>query len=190
MQKVKKIILAAVLLALAIGYYFYLSNRMVTSETQVDTSKVSQVLVKDLELDYPASPKEVIKFYNEILLCFYNEKYTKEELTALGLQARGLFDDELAANQTQEEYLTALKADIDLYKKEKRIIISTSVASADEVVYFTHDERECASVTASYTLRADTQYEKTFQEYILRKDSEGRWKMLGWQETSSPEEKE
>ena len=37
-------------------------------------------------------------------------------------------------------------------------------------------------MTASYFVRDDEGYSKTAQEYILRKDQEGKWKILAFQE--------
>ena len=48
------------------------------------TSVPVERVYKDLEKDYPPTPREVIKYYNEILDCFYNEEATKEEIEDLG----------------------------------------------------------------------------------------------------------
>ena len=51
-----------------------------------------------------------------------------------------------------------------------------------DVEFQTIDGAECACVTASYFVRDDEGYSKTAQEYILRKDQEGKWKILAFQE--------
>ena len=45
------------------------------------------------------------------------------------------------------------------------------------------DGREWASVHAVYTLKEfdSATYNNTSEVYLLRKDSEGKWKIYGWQ---------
>jgi hypothetical protein len=40
------------------------------------------------------------------------------------------------------------------------------------------NEDKLAYVTASYFVKEEKKYEKTYQMYVLRKDEEGKWKIL------------
>ena len=42
------------------------------------------------------------------------------------------------------------------------------------------DGSDCAYVTASYFLRSTKAYNRANQEYVLRKDENGDWKILGF----------
>ncbi len=75
MGKVKSAIIIVILVALVGGYYFYLSNYMKNDDETIVTA-VQEVLLKNLEDDYPPTPREVLKYYSDITKCLYNEDYT------------------------------------------------------------------------------------------------------------------
>ncbi len=182
LKEAKGIIILIIVIGLIIGYYFYLSNRTVTqTEESAQPTAVQTVLLDNLEISYPPSPKEVVKFYCEITKCFYNEKYTEEELKALALKIRELYDDELVANQSEEQYLTDLKADIDSFAEKKCTISSYSTSSSMDVEYFSADGFEFAKLYCMFTLRQGTELKFTTERFLLRKDDEGHWKIYGWE---------
>ena len=75
MGKVKNVIIIVILAALVGGYFLYLSNRKVEQKDTTVTA-VQNVILRNLETDYPPSPKEVVKYYSDISKCLYNETYT------------------------------------------------------------------------------------------------------------------
>ena len=81
-KKWKPIILAVIMVALVGSYYFYLSNKTKTEEETVVTA-VQDVLLRNLDKDYPPTPTEVVKYYREIVKCLYNQAYTDEELESM-----------------------------------------------------------------------------------------------------------
>ena len=107
----KGTVIIIILVCLVLSYYYYLSNKTVTSkpEEEIKASPVQEILLKNYSNAYPPTPKEVLKYYSEITRCFYSEKYTEDELVELALKSRELFDDELYATQTDEQYLIALQ---------------------------------------------------------------------------------
>lgn len=178
-QKIIRTIVGALAVALIVGGYYYFSVQKSTSvEDSTTLTEVQKVITKNLEENYPATPREVVKQYNRILNCFYNEEYTQEELYELGDQARLLFDKELLDNNPREDYFNALKADIASYQAESKTIMSSDVCDSNDVHYQTIDGDECAYVTASYFLEEDKTYNRTYQMYVLRKDEDGNWKIL------------
>lgn len=40
---------------------------------------------------------------------------------------------------------------------------------------------ECAYVTASYFVKGKDGYTKTYQQYVLRQDEDGKWKILAYE---------
>lgn len=181
MKKYKSMIIIVVLAALALVYYFYLSNRPTadTVDKVKKTTKIEDVLAKDIST-VTNTPKSAVKFYSEVLECLYNEAPKDEQITALGIKAREVMDEELINSNPKEGYLIDLSADVSEYSKANRIILSYVVESSDEVEYYTENDKEYAIVNASYTLRETENFSKTNEEYILRKDEEGYWKILGW----------
>lgn len=165
--------------ALVIGsYYYFTVYKSPSVEDNVELTEVQQVITKDLEDNYPATPREVVKCYNRIQECFYNESYTDEELYDLGDQARMLMDEELLANNPRDSYFDALKADIAEYEEKDIEIVSSDVCDSNDVHYQKIDGDECAYVTASYFIDEAKSYSRTYQMYVLRKDEDGNWKIL------------
>lgn len=172
-------IVAVLAVVLIVGSYYYFTVYKSTGvEDNVELTEVQQVITKDLEENYPATPREVVKYYNRIQECFYNESYTDEELYNLGDQARMLMDEELLANNPRDSYFDALKADIAEYEEKEIEIVSSNVCDSNDVQYQKIDGDECAYVTASYFIDEAKSYSRTYQMYVLRKDEDGNWKIL------------
>ena len=138
------------------------------------------MLVQNLTDSYPATPKEVVKMYSEITRCFYAEEYTEEELEALAIMSRQLFDDELVANQSDESYLRSLKGEIATYRKANRVISSYSISSSADVQFYNFRDDEWAQLIAMYSIRTGTKVEPSKERFLLRKDSDGHWKIYGF----------
>lgn len=181
MKKNRIIIIILVCVALLVGGYAVWMNYNSTSSEDVELTKVQQLITKDLEKNYPATPREVVKMYNEIITCFYGEEYTEEELEKLIDMTLALMDDELAANNPKEEYLKRAKADIAAFEQAERTIVSYTLPSSNDVEFGTIGDSESAIVQTSYFIREKSSYSKTYQDYLLRKDVDGKWKILGFE---------
>lgn len=175
---VRTIVAVVMILAIVGGYYIFTMQKRASVEDAVELTEVQKVITKDIEANYPATPREVVKYYNRILTCFYNEEYSEDELYALGDQARLLFDEELLGNNPRDEYFAALKADIEDYHEKSKMITNSTVCDSNDVNYQTVDGDECAYVTASYFINESKKYDRTYQMYVLRKDEDGNWKIL------------
>lgn len=178
MKKTYVILIAVLCIALIVGGYVFWMKQNEKPLEDVELTTVQKLITKDLEKSYPATPREVVKIYNEIISCFYNEKYTEDELEALGDQARFLMDIELLANNPRDVYFKNLKAEIADYKQDERIIISYNLDSSNDVQFVTVDGRECAYVKTSYFIKDKTGHSRTYQMYVVRKDDDGNWKIL------------
>ena len=69
---------ALVLLIMAVTVmllYHHMVNKVRGTQVPETVSAVQNVLLVKLESSYPATPREVVKFYNEIMQCYYNEEY-------------------------------------------------------------------------------------------------------------------
>lgn len=180
-QGIKGMIIMLVLLALILGYYAYLSNRSKKDKSEeVVISAVQEVLMRDMEKNYPPTPKEVLKYYSELTQCFYNEELTEEELKDLGMRARELYDDELVANQTEEEYLSDLEFDVASFHSKGLTVFSFSTSSSTDVEEFTMDGRKWARLYCIYNLRQGSDMLSTQEVFLMRKDEDGHWKIYGW----------
>lgn len=186
----KGVIVGVVLICLVGGYYYYLTNKREdkSKEETVDTTVVQEVLMRDLDKNYPPTPREVVKYFGELAQCIIGETYTDEEFEKLALQAQRLYDAELISNKTQQQYLDDLKWDINTFKEEEIVISSYSPSSSVDVEEFSRDGYKWAKLYCSFSLRKGTYIESNEEVFLLRKDEDGHWKIYGWQPVENDEE--
>ena len=168
-----------------VAYYAYLANRKQEAKDEATLSAVQETLSRNMNNNYPATPKEVIKYYNEILKCFYNEECTDEEIEELGQRARELYDAELLEANELGTYMLRLREEIADYKENNRRIINAVVAASTNVDYFMEDGFSFARIMCVYYIMEGDQSYPTNQVYLLRKDDENHWKIYGWEDASN-----
>ena len=177
------IICAAVLI---VGFYFYLSRRDGTMKEETSNeveSELSKVLAKDFSNEYPETPRSVVKWYNRIIMLYYDEETGDEDVEKLCDQAMMLFDADLLQANPREFYVANVKADITDYRSRGREIRQSSVQSSGDVEYKTIKDREYAYVIAYYFTKEGSTYTRTYQKFALRKDELGKWKILAFELT-------
>ena len=178
MKNKRVIIIAAICIVLIVGGFFIFTNRTQKNPEDVELTTVQQIITKDLAGNYPKTPREVIKTYNEIITCFYNEECTDEEIEKLSERVLLLLDEELLANNPKNEYIKNLKTEISDHKAKGKTIISYNLSSSNEIEFRTVDERECAYVDCSYFMKDKKGYSKSYMTYVVRKDENNEWKIL------------
>ena len=179
----RTIIVIAVLVALGLGYYYYLANKDTgkdATDIAADTSEVSVLISKDIMANYPESPKDVVNLYARITKAYYDTSLTDEQIEALGKQARLMFDDELKNTQTDTDFYEKLKEDIGNYNSTKTRISSYVIQSAAKTKYSTFKDRQYASIALVYYLRQGDKLIDSPTKFTLRKDDDGHWKILFW----------
>ena len=78
-KQIRMIIVGLVCVALVVGYYYHLSHRSIkTAEDTTELTAITKITTKNLDTSYPQTPREVIKLYNDILKCYYNEDCTED----------------------------------------------------------------------------------------------------------------
>ena len=181
-KNLKTIIVVAILVALGISYYFYLANRnQATPDVEIDNPELSRLLTLDVAGNYPQTPKEVVKLYAQITQAYYKTELTDQQIEILGTKARLLFDDELLKTQTDSEFLSALKKDIDEYKEKGRFVGDFEIASSSLIQYKTIREKNYAIVPMKYILRQGKETVSAYHSFKLRKDQDGKWKIVYWE---------
>lgn len=182
----RTIIVIAVLVALGLGYYYYLANKDTgkdATDIAADISEVSVLISKDIMANYPESPKDVVNLYARITKAYYDTSLTNEQIEALGKQARLMFDDELKNTQTDADFYEKLKEDIGNYNSTKTRISSYVIQSAAKTKYSTFKDRQYASIALVYYLRQGDKLIDSPTKFTLRKDDDGHWKILFWELT-------
>ena len=181
MKKAIRIGLMVILsVCIVVGYYYYLSHKNddKSSESTTELTEVEKIVNRDFEEKYPSTPREVVKWYNRIITAYYAEEYSDKELEKMAEQAQKLMDDELLKYNPKEQYLASLKQDIDNYHERQKKIVQSSVCDSDDITYATVKGSSCAYVNAYYFAKEGSNYSRTYQEFVLRKDKEGHWKIL------------
>ena len=158
------------------------SKKDVSVENKTELTTLDKLILKDLESNYPSTPRAVVKLYNQIITCYYSAEFKDDEFEKLVDQALLLFDDELKAKNPKDEYMKTLSNEIEEYKTKDKTISQTAVCSSNDVLYRNDNGDEIAYVNASYFIKEGKEHVKTYEQYVLRKDEKGNWKILGYYE--------
>lgn len=193
MKKGQIILIVVICVALVCGAFYTVNaakNRSHKEEKEL--TAVEKLITRDLEDNYPNTPREVVKFYNRILDCYYDEKYSSEEFDKLCTQALNLFDDELRANNPKAAYMASVQADVEAFHDAKKTMTQYDVCDSNDVKYMKDKEKddELAYVEASYFIKEKNSFSKTYQTYVLRKDDSGNWKILVYYQSEGTSEKD
>ena len=179
MKKTRIVILVIVIVAaICTAFYIVNNNSKKESAKEAELTEIQKITTRNMEKDYPATPREVIKFYNRIIKCYYGRQYSDDELEQLADQALSMFDDDLLKKNEKESYIESVKSDAAQYEEDNKSISQTDVCDSNDVKYMTDNGDDIAYVTASYFIKNGSSYTKTYQEYVLRKDGDGDWKIL------------
>jgi phosphoglycolate phosphatase-like HAD superfamily hydrolase len=178
---VRTALIVAMLAAVIVGYFYYLSNRKLSkiSSGNKTVSEYAKIKNHDFDKAYPESPRSVVKWYNRIITEYYANDHTDNEIKELASQARKLFDDELLKANPEDQFFDSVKSDIADYKKRKAKIVTSKVESSNDVEYATYQGSDVAYVQAYYFSKEGSEYVRTYQDFCLRK-TDGKWKILTW----------
>jgi hypothetical protein len=164
-----------------VGYYSYLTGKAKTDAKEAEMTAVEKILSRDLVSNYPPTPKEVMKYYNDIMICYYSDDVTNDEIDELGIRARELFDPDLQAINETGTYLVRLHSDIREYKEAGRKITNASTAASTNVDYYERDGHSFARLLCTYNVSENNNNYTLKLIYLLRKDpTDKRWKIFGW----------
>lgn len=178
------IVIAAVILA---GYFLLNKQANKKAEENVlPTTEVGKILAKDLEIKYPETPTEVVKLYWRISRCIYNNETSEKDTEALLKQLRKLYDDEFLKDEknTYENMLKNLKSDKEKRNDEGQVFVSSNVQKNDTLEVVKMDGGESTAVMTATLIKGKEKSTKVYENFICRKNGEGDWKILGWQQVT------
>lgn len=189
MKKAFIIVAALLCVALVCGGFYYVKNRPGAIDKGENLTEVQKIITTNLDQQYPPTPREVVKFYNRIILSYYEGDYSEDEFDALADQALELMDDDLAANNPKQEYMASVRKEVENYASRKRSITKANVCDSRDVIYFEDPNNgdDIAYVTVSYFVKENNSYDKTYQQYVLRKNDAGEWKILTYYQIEGTE---
>lgn len=183
MKAKKRIGTISVILVLAcavVALYWYIDRSGKEAEEPVN-AVAKQILDRDLEEDYPPTPYAVAELYCGIVENIYSDKTTEKQLEALIQMELSMYDDELAAQNPYSAYLATVKADLKEAREKKIAFTGYIVDNFSNVKKWKKDGREYASIQLQFLLRSEDGSGGSYRELMLRKDAEGKYKILGWE---------
>lgn len=154
-----------------------------TTKDSVSMTEVDKLIKRNLDDRYPETPTAVVKVYCSItkeLHGSHEEELTEDQVTSLFGQLRKLFDEELLQNNEYDEQLKKLNSELEEYKEQKMIISRYTVEDQKDVkIYTDEDGNDCTKIKICYSIKKGSSWLKQNEQVILRKDKDGRWKILG-----------
>lgn len=189
-RRMSWLVTMTIILVVGVIVFYYFTNKANDSDNGTNANvvgEVDKVLNKDLKSRYPYTVKEVVQFFVRIQKCYYNEEYTEDELLKLADKARELFDDELLSENSVETYYENLKNEVKAYQSIGKTIYRVIIEENNDVVYSTVDGQKYASINCTYYLKDEEGTTSIKETYILRKDENDRWKILGWEKYEGSE---
>lgn|GEM_PF-1354085 len=151
----------------------------VTQEDENEESLVEEICNLDLENSYPKSAADVVEYFAKITKALYNEDYTDDEFMTMSSKRTALLDDELVANQTDID--ASLKSEVEEKKQAGIVIANYIVDDDDDFVYKEVGNDYCADGNCMFSMRSDSARVIYNYEFVLRRDTDGKWKIYGWE---------
>lgn len=186
MKNAKYAIIALVCVCfICVGFYFFAESQ---GTDEAELTDIEKIIVKDLENDYPKTPREVVKFYNRIYKGYYGGEATEEQIKQMSEQMLLLLDEDLLAQNPADEYYQQVVADIAEFEEAEKVLFKTNVADSNDVRYIDDEKAgstevdKLAYVEATYFVRTGKEFTNTYQEFVLRQDETGKWKIVAFYE--------
>lgn len=171
-----------VLSLVLVGGYWYLDKKPKQPDVE-NMTETELLLSKDMDNFYPSTPRSVVLFFGRIMQCIYTQDITEEELKSLVALQQELFDDELLAINPFDAFYQSASVEWQTFKENKMVFAGYQADRASNVKTWRKDGVEYASLVMYYSLRADGKVSGDYNEFILRKDEQNQWKILGWRKT-------
>lgn len=192
-KNAKWLTMVVAIAVLVVFAYISVTNKKQEKEMKEQSkevlSEIDEAIYKNLDKSYPASVREVIKYYCEVLKCMFNGEVTDKQIEQLVDKERALFDKELLKANDYGEFIGNRQAEIKQYKKAKSKLVKYTVGENNQVKYWKNNGKEMASIKAHIYISGD-KYKDFSQEYTLRKDKNGKWKILAWENVTDEKKSE
>ncbi len=148
-----------------------------TTTEDTELTEVQKITTMDLSKTYPQTPQAVVDLYARIMKIMYRSDYTDEEFEKMASVMAGTFDSELLENQNN--WPESLQNEVNEKRAGDYSIPGYEVVTSDLQEKRDNGE-EIANVLAKINLRHGTHTTPYNYLFVLRKDSEGLWKIMGW----------
>ena len=168
-----------IVVALLFGFKALL-NRSEDRESITTKQKEETSLDLDLERKYPKYPNEVVEAFAKINKYVYSNDVSEEKMKEIVEETRLLYDRELLEKNSFDLQFGAFSNELVKADSVQRKIMNYEVDRRDQVEYKENKYGELALVNATFYLKEENGYPSEKYTFVLRKDEEGLWKILGW----------
>lgn len=171
-KTIRNVIIILILAGLVVFYFFHISNRSSSIKEKSYKQQVEKIISMDLQKDYPETLDAVMNLYAEMVRCLINASIKEDQIVMLVDQMRMLMDDELLANNARETHILNQIEEIEQYKKLKRVMMGYEVTQNNDV--------DKPIVEVKFSFSQNKIQNETIEEFLLRRDQDERWKIVGW----------
>lgn len=169
------------MIAICVAYFFYakarpgIKNEIGTNAIQVD--KKFEDIKEKIEEDYPATAKEVMQVYNELMGYAYCSSMKDEYIEAYVDDIRLLYSKELLKLNSKEQQVAAITAERITEVDRPLIVIESSI----ETVIKPEIGGEISDTQAQVEVKHSTNKSDVLRTYTLIKE-DGKWKIKSWKD--------
>lgn len=181
-------IVSLICAALVVGYFIYLNKKnSAPAEDNKELTEAEIIATTDFEKNYPETPRAVIKWYDRISKVIYNNELGDVSVEEVGAKLRELYDEDLLKLNPEKDFYKRLKDEMKENEERKRSIVSMEESDSADVTYKMVNGYDCAYVYTYYFGKEGNDFTRTYQKFCLRKDKQGRWKILTWEKVNQEE---
>ncbi len=183
MKNAKFIIIGlACICLICLGFYSFIKGHETVEE---DLTEVEKIILRDLDENYPKTPREVVKFYMKVNRCFYGEELSDDQVGKLVDQTILLLDDDLREGNPRDEFYDSIVLEIKKSQSDNITVVSTDVCDTNEVKYIDDKKGDgtvdkLAYVKGNYFVNYDGTFVYSYKEFVLRQDDDGCWKIIAF----------
>ena len=105
-------------------------DESIFSKVEKPNTEAQSILSKDIERNYPATVREVVRMYARISRCYHNETISEEEFNGLVEFQRKLFDEEFLNNNPINTFANYLSREIESAKEREAQVESEKFVMA------------------------------------------------------------
>lgn len=175
------IVSMSILAIVIVLFYFYIKNKVSTTDPSLkELTDAERLLNKDFDLYYPETPREVVKYFSNMIKIIYGNKASEEEINQLAVKIRELYDPEFLQLNPEEKYLQNLATELAEWKEKNRRITNYIFVNKNKEKESEIDGIKYAVKYVSFTIQEDIKFTETWK-ILLRKNEDDKWKILGWE---------
>jgi hypothetical protein len=168
-------------------YHYWINRTQPLHSSDNNLTEVQKLVKKDLKLYYPDTPRETVKLFAAMMKALYNNPKDKDR-KELALKLRELYDQEFLDSNPEDTYLSNLEVDLKKWDDKGRKITNFLLTNEDQVNEREIDGVEYATEYISFTIQENSKTTETWN-VLLRRNSDQKWKILGWEPVSGDAEK-